>query len=637
MSRNASHLPQTDRASLSDPAGAQIAGILKPLADGNAVRETLPSDARLHIDRPLPFICLYEEKGGDKLAAFDVVTSNASYIVTPDLSKDARLLNELGQQMIERFGAFLVIAVSEFDQDRFLKDDSPYLPEFEIALQAEPGTGNLAAMNATAKALQSVEVKYRSPLVNLSLASPRQDTSLCLLAPSISILSLRFAPIYRQPESNATYPDLRERLVANIIDALLQGAAAFAKSEASVVLSTHRALGRRTLVEAVVKLDRQIDKVSRAFDFLMVVTPINADAVWKKFQATKYELVPRLLYRPLTIDLDAEKRALHAIPFENLEDPVLYKIYREKQQELDLQLTAIGLRDTLRFREASRLLYGPVETGLLRMAEEILALPLKTGRMSTGEGGSEGDVDCYALKDAACRMVAEYRAAYDGFDAEVVIRDDLPAGMMVSEGCLMISRSTRITHSRVEALLSHEIGVHLVTYFSGAAQELSIFRSGFAGYEGLQEGLAVFAEYLAGGLTPGRLRLLAARVVGCAAMLDGADFTETYRLLTREHGFGASAAFNLTVRLYRSGGLAKDAIYLRGLSEVLDHIGAGKSLDPFWLGKFSGSQLPVIEELIARGFLGKPPITPFFLSGQIAEQRLAAVRAGFSPANLFSE
>ncbi|MDP2733843.1 MAG: DUF1704 domain-containing protein, partial [Hoeflea sp.] len=187
------------------------------------------------------------------------------------------------------------------------------------------------------------------------------------------------------------------------------------------------------------------------------------------------------------------------------------------------------------------------------------------------------------------------------------------------------------------ALLSHEIGVHLVTYFSGDAQELRIFRSGLAGYEGLQEGLAVFAEYLVGGLTPGRLRLLAARVVGCAAMLEGADFTESYRMLTREHGFGTSAAFNLNVRLYRSGGMAKDAIYLRGLREVLNHIGAGKSLDPFWLGKFSSSQLQVIEELIARGLLRKPPIIPSFLSSRIAQQRLAAVGAGFTPANLVSE
>ena len=214
--------------------------------------------------------------------------------------------------------------------------------------------------------------------------------------------------------------------------------------------------------------------------------------------------------------------------------------------------------------------------------------------------------------------------------SEMCIRDR-------SGPCLMISRSTRMTRGRLQALLSHEIGVHLMTYFTGDAQDLRIFRTGLAGYEGIQEGLAVFAEYLAGGLTAGRLRLLAARVVGCAAMLDGAEFVETYRLLTREHGFPDNAAFNLTLRLYRSGGLAKDAIYLRGLRDILDHVGSGRSLDPYWLGKFAKAQFPQIEELATRGLLKTPPITPAFLNGKGAEKRFAAVRAGLSPADLISE
>ena len=118
-------------------------------------------------------------------------------------------------------------------------------------------------------------------------------------------------------------------------------------------------------------------------------------------------------------------------------------------------------------------------------------------------------------------MIEAYRRRYSGFEATVDLRDDLPAGLMVSGDCLLISRSTRMARRRIEALLSHEIGVHLLTYFNGSAQGLRLFRSGLSGYEGVQEGLAVFAEYLAGGMTTGRLRLIAARVVACAAMLEG--------------------------------------------------------------------------------------------------------------------
>ena len=244
-----------------------------------------------------------------------------------------------------------------------------------------------------------------------------------------------------------------------------------------------------------------------------------------------------------------------------------------------MQLTLLELRDTPRFREASRVLYGPVGPELLRIAEEIL-LPTAGRGDLTGEGAPEGSVDCAELSAMARAMIEDYRAEGAAFDASVEVRDDIPAGMMVSGPRLLIGRSTVMARRRVEALLSHEVGVHLFTYFSGDLQGLRVFRSGLAGYEGVQEGLAVFAEYLVGGLTLGRLRLIAARAVGCAAMLDGADFVETFRLLHRDRGFAAAGAFGIALRLHRSGGLAKDAIYLRGLLEVLDHLRRKGSLDP---------------------------------------------------------
>ncbi|OSP54837.1 flavohemoglobin expression-modulating QEGLA motif protein [Pseudoruegeria sp. SK021] len=610
--------------------------IVAALNAAKAVRDTLPSAGGVHIDRPLPFICVHQKSDGPRQAAYDITTANASYLVSPDLVEDAATLNRIGQAMIARFGAFLVIEVSEFDQDQLLTEDSPYLPDFEIALECDAAGPSCAALEAVGKAIQSVSVRYRSPVLRTRVVGHKDRGPLAGLDPELGFLSIRFAPIYRQPDSDAVYPDLRERVVANVFDACLQGAAAFANASGALTISSHRALGRASFVDTVRKLDKQMDQVSCSFDFLMAVTPINTTDAWETFKAGRQDRPPRLLYRPLTVDVDAQKKALNSIKFENLEDPLLSGIYRDRQRELDLQLTAIDLRGTPRFREATRLLYGPVEPELLRMAQDILALPHPDGPTSRGEGGLEGHVDCYELQASACEMVAGYQTEYSGFDADVVIRDDLPAGMMVSGPCLMISRHTRMARSRVQALLAHEIGVHLMTYFAGDAQGLRIFRTGLAGYEGIQEGLAVFAEYLVGGLTFGRLRLLAARVVGCAAMLEGADFIQTYRILTREHGFSDSAAFNLAVRLYRSGGLAKDAIYLRGLRDVLAHLGAGHSLDPFWLGKFAKTQFPQIEELAARGLLKVPPITPTFLTGKGPEGRLAAVRAGMSPADLVS-
>jgi hypothetical protein len=139
----------------------------------------------------------------------------------------------------------------------------------------------------------------------------------------------------------------------------------------------------------------------------------------------------------------------------------------------------------------------------------------------------------------------------------------------------------------------------------------------------------VFAEYAVGGLTASRLRLLAARVLVVDAMVAGAEFVEAFRML-RDLGFGPRIAFNVAARVYRSGGLSKDAIYLRGFKEVLEMLSAGRDLAPFWYGKIAARHVLIIEELAARGLLRTPRTLPIFLARPDAQKRIAALRS--SPA-----
>lgn len=608
------------------PTAGWTSEVLDMLAKGASVRRELPGGGRLHIDRPLPFLCLHAVGDGDHLAALDVATANASYLVTPEPSAAASFLNALGGAMLRRFGAFILVEVAELGEDRLLSPDSPFLPAFEtfLTLQDEPALR--AAADAFAEAMAKAPVRYRSPRVEVRIADAAADGSRGL-DPGIARLAISFAPIYREAKTGRLYPELRRRLATTVFDATLRAVAAYLARAVGWSASTHHALGRRAFVDAVARVDRRIDQIARSFDFLLAITPINAEAARREFRASRFAAAPRLLYRPLTIETDVEKRRLFSIPFGNLEDPLLYELYRQKQQELDLMLTMIAARETAQFREASRVLYGSVEPALLDAARQILAtLP---------ERSSAGDpVDCHHVRRAAHRMIRAYRASGMRFPARVSLRRDLPAGLMVSGPRLMISRHTAMSRGRVEALLSHEVGVHLFTYFAGDAQGLWLFRSGLAGYDGLQEGLAVFAEYLSGGMTAARLRLVAARVVGCAAMLDGADFPETFHVLRREHGLSEAPAFDVTLRVHRSGGLAKDAIYLRGLLSVLDHLRRGGSLDPFWMGKISEAHLPAVEDLQARGLLRPPPVQPAFLSQAGAAARLASAQGGLSPIDL---
>ena len=104
--------------------------------------------------------------------------------------------------------------------------------------------------------------------------------------------------------------------------------------------------------------------------------------------------------------------------------------------------------------------------------------------------------------------------------------------------------------------------MHLLTYFNGAAQGLTVFRTGLAKYEGVQEGLGVFAEWAVGGCPQPACafwRAAWSRSMQCSTARSSSRFTAP----DRNHGLRRKAAFDVTTRVFRSGGFAKDLIISR--------------------------------------------------------------------------
>ncbi len=474
-----------------------LADALAAIEAGRAVRKEFEGGGRLHIDRALPFLCVHFTRSDEAPVAREVVRANASHLLAPGAATAKPIVAAVGKLLERRFGAFMVLEMDELAQDELLTDNAPLLPPFKVEVMAGAEGNIRAAAMAFVDAVEAIPAKFRTPRVELHewpQESALEGETLDLPFPSMRV---RFAPVYRQHNSGRIFPEVRERLIASIFDATLHAFAAFARSTRSLEFPTHRALGRKAFIDAVERTDRSIDDVASSFDFLLAVTPINAEAAWSEFAASDFARAPLFLYRPLIIEIEAAKKTLFSIPFDHLEDPVLYQLYREKQQEVDLQLTMLSARETRKFIEFGRALYGPVEPNLLSAAEEILARSQKVA--ADPQAPAERRADSHFVEMRAGEMIAAYAQRYGGFEALVEVRDDLPAGLLVSGRRLLIARSTIMEPDRVGPILSHEIGVHLLTYFNGSAQGLRLFRSGLAGYEGMQEGLAVFAEYLSGG------------------------------------------------------------------------------------------------------------------------------------------
>ena len=247
--------------------------------------------------------------------------------------------------------------------------------------------------------------------------------------------------------------------------------------------------------------------------------------------------------------------------------------------------------------------------------------------------GTTASVDAQGFAELALEEISQYRKKYPRFTAKVSVRSDVE-GLMVSRGNLLVGRSTRVPLSRVDAALQHEVGTHMVTYFNGLAQPFRQLSVGLAGYEEFQEGLAVLAEHLVGGLSRSRLRLLAGRVIAVYARVEGATFVETFRELNGKWGFSRRTAFVLTMRVYRGGGLTKDMLYLRGLVSLLGRLEDRWDLEAPFVGKIAADHLPIVRELQLREVLVPMPLWPRYMERPETAERLHRLKKGVAVIDL---
>lgn len=360
-------------------------------------------------------------------------------------------------------------------------------------------------------------------------------------------------------------------------------------------------------------VDHTLAQLSDGVRFLLDVTPVDAEEVGAQFLAGTLD-EPEFTYRELETDPDVLEAQLAMVDLGMVQDHTLGELLRSKHREMQLQLEMLRARGTADFRSLSVELYGAVGPTLRERAERLVADLEGTPR--------PGDMlDAQEFLALAEAEIARYREADPDVGMHAEVRPDV-SGVLVEGDALLISADAAIAETRAQALLQHEVGTHLVTQVNGAGQPIKVLGSGLAGYEETQEGLAVLAEIGCGGLTPFRLRQLAARVLTVHAMLTGASFREAHSALV-EAGVPAGTAYTTTMRVYRSGGLTKDAIYLRGLLDLLEHLAAGGRLDLFFLGKFALRDLPLVEDLHERGILNPARITPRYLADPEAAARLA--------------
>lgn len=600
-----------------------ISSICYSFEKGESIYVDLPLEGKLVIDQKLPFICVYRFTDTPEFYLSSLLKTQGTYlIVNVDLNVE-ELLKRIIEVAILDFKSFLILEIWNNDQFSGQKNIEIWYPEKKKSATVDALEKGFAEFKRQLPGLQTIlkESSQRhsddlGPLISLDV----------LKKTGTLLLGIAFPSIFRDIEKRLEYPMFYRKMSRKFAGVIKLAAYEFVRVQSDNKFEHYLSLGKTRLDSLSLSADKVISKISEKLDFILMVTPVNSTEEWEKFKENKFSTLPNFTYRLISLDPEQEKRNLFNLSLENIDNPTLAFLLRDKRMELEKQLIMLEERGTTQFLHTSSSVFGEVENDVRNCALSLL---------NNGLDNEQEEHKLLNARDfahAAEMELDKYRPYFPEINLRVKIKDNVN-GLIVSGPELSIGKNLKISSSRMEALIQHEVGTHLLTYCNGHAQPLGLMYSGFAGYEETQEGLAVLSEYLVGGLDINRLKLLAARVIAVDSLLKGADFIETFNLLWKDYGFRSETSFIISMRVHRGGGYTKDSIYLKGLIRILSYIQKGGDLSLLYGGKFALAHLPLIEELTHLRIL-KKPMLPAYLNSAEAKVRLGKLNKWMPIQNL---
>ena len=601
-----------------------IDSICRNFEDDLPVNEQLPEDGFLHIDKLLPFICVYRFKQVDALFS-GLLKTQASYLIAKDSLNISNLLDCLASTISKKLNSFLIIEMWPVRKD--------HEAEFEIFCPKDRAPATIGALT---EGIAELRVLYPEISVEVNDTENRHPPHLEPLLEKNKykesgtlVIGLAVPTIYERPEENEIFSLFYRKFVSQLSIILKRTVYEFIRVQTANPYDHYLMLGKTHIDRITLKADKSLAEVSKKMSFLLRTTPVNSTQQFAKFKENNYSKNPSFSYRLIALDPELEKRTLYDIPIDKVDDPAIAYILRDKRLEIEKQLTMLEERETENFRYIGESLYGPIQKEVLQEAHNIL------DQFPNGTEISQSErFDCHQFASRAEEELAYYQSKFPKMKLKYEIRNDV-AGIMVSETNLLISDQLFMDEGRCDALIQHEIGTHILTYCNGSRQPIQQMHAGFAGYDELQEGLAVLAEYLVGGLTVNRMRLLAGRVIAANSMVSDKSFLDTFNLLYNQYNFPDKTAYYISMRVYRGGGLTKDAVYLSGLMKLLDYLKQGGQLSTLYTGKFNFKHIDLIEELLHRQILKQPEL-PRFLERDSVKARLEKLRNGIALTDLLN-
>lgn len=411
------------------------------------------------------------------------------------------------------------------------------------------------------------------------------------------VLATEIQKIFMNEDTGEAYPMVIQTLAKGFKNAIINNTTFFVNSLTNINIQKKGDLLHGDLPPELIKLDKDLYELVKNFEILSFVNPTNIEQEKKKFFAAKFNYNPEFKYKPLTLDPHEFKSKMYQLNVENIDDIHVKQVY------IDIISAYADKVDMLANLGKEKFLYNSLRYFGEPSEKDIANANFLMYCKELPQFQDQKLLDYDEVK----RIFTEEGKKY-GFEFHIKQVTHIPSDALVinSEKTMYLKKGALFTPTRLNALLHHEIGVHMVTTMNANLQPLHFLSIGLPRNTYTQEGLAIMSELKSGCLTITRLKELGLRVLAVQCLTKGLDFKTTYQKLYNEHQIDADKLYYLVTRVYRGGGFTKDYLYLRGFKQILRMSEQGVNLNNLFLGKTTHNYLTLLNEFVDRGFLNAP-------------------------------
>lgn len=559
-------------------------------------------DSRYEYDlnRPLA-TCIYKSAWGKKVWLKTLPLKERQLSVNKH-QQFYRILDALLDRIEKQFDAALVFDVHSYNHLRIETDT----PTFNLGTEQLDLERWSVILERTCKRLQEIEL----PNLPVTVAKNQVFYGRGYLTAHVNsrfentlVLPLEIKKVYMDELLGQVYPIVMNSLSQQFKDCLADISAFFARRYTSKKRSTRSDMLAGKMEPAILNVDSRLYCIAKGLDTLQYINPINLPSEKKRFFKERGTYEPQFRYKPLQLDPYLFREQLYRLPVDTIRDPGIQALYRDVIDNLGGKidmLVNIGRRE---FVYSSLKYYGEPSYADEKNARYLL-------HCAEYETLESETVNQQELVERFTSAAVEW-----GMPCKVEVSNRLVAAAMVSNSrkAVILAKGISLSEKEAQALINHELGVHMASSLNAAGQRLKVFTLGLPGNTLAQEGLAILNEYQSGNMTLQRLKDLALRVMAVKEMLKGGSFRHTFSYLLEEHGMSPDAAFKLSVRVHRGGGFTKDYLYLNGVSQALS-LYERQDISNLYVGKTGFDYLPIINEMIDRQLVNAPVYAPVWLS-----------------------